>query len=58
LFQEVEVLHLFLIRELDVELDVEVAEVVMTVGRHALSLDDFDLAYREVSLARVLAQGT
>jgi hypothetical protein len=52
LFQKVEVLHLFLAGELDVELDVEVAEVVVTVGWHALSLDNFDLAYREGSVSK------
>jgi len=42
LFEKLEILHLCLFRELDVELDVQVAEVVVSHRRHTLALDHLD----------------
>lgn len=40
-----------LLRELDVELDVKVAEVVMSVRGHTLAADNLDGAFCNVSFA-------
>jgi shikimate 5-dehydrogenase len=42
LLQEIEVLELILLRELDIELDVQVTEVVVAVRGHTLALDHLD----------------
>ena len=42
LLEEVEVLELVLLGELDVELDVQVTEVVVTEGRHTLARDNLN----------------
>jgi hypothetical protein len=44
LFQKVEVLKLVLLGELDIKLNVKVAEVVVAEGRHTLTLDHLDSA--------------
>lgn len=47
LLEQLEVLELILLGELHIELDVEVTEVVVAVGRHTLALDNLDSTCRE-----------
>lgn len=47
MFEEVEVLELVSLGEFDVELDVEVAVVVVAEGGHALAWYGFDDAWKE-----------
>lgn len=48
LLQELEVLELFLGGELDIELDVQVAVVVVAERRHTLAVDDLDGIWKEL----------
>jgi hypothetical protein len=44
LLEQFEFLHLFLLGEFDVELDVEVAELVVAKRGHALAFDHLDFS--------------
>lgn len=50
LLQKVDVLQFRGLWEFDIELNVQVTEVVVTVGRHSLTLDHLDLTCREAAL--------
>lgn len=45
LLEELKVAHVGLVGELDVEVDVQVAKVVVAVGGHALAFDLFEVAW-------------